>query len=131
MKLISPQVLLNETPLQTSVFTQSGNTDTSSPPRPSVRRSTRLFSSSASVKENSKSPKHTKFVSPKSPSRKSKRTTATKTLPNYNDMVSNIEKNKTPALDDTTDKLCGRAVQIQKDSAGMLMIIFYFHFYCF
>lgn len=109
---------MKETPLQQSVFTQSGNTDSASPPRPSVRRSTRLFSSSASVKENSKSPKHGKFASPKSPSRKSKRAAATKTLPSYNEIVANNEKNKTPATDESADKLCGQAVQIQKDSAG-------------
>nr|CAD7438158.1 unnamed protein product [Timema bartmani] len=78
-----------ETPLQQSkpVFSQSGNTgnnsnivSTPSPiataaplqPGQNVRRSSRLFSNSYSVKENNKSPNRNKFVTPKSPSRKTK-----------------------------------------------------------
>lgn len=70
-----------EPPLQHSkpVFSQSSNT-ISTPSSPAtltslatqnVRRSSRLFSNSYSVKENNKSPNRNKFVTPKSPSRKS------------------------------------------------------------
>lgn len=72
-----------EPPLQNSkpVFSQSSNvTNTiSTPSSPAtltslatqnVRRSTRLFCNSYSVKENNKSPNRNKFVTPKSPSRK-------------------------------------------------------------
>ncbi|XP_008555880.1 cell division cycle protein 27 homolog [Microplitis demolitor] len=79
-----------ETPLQQGkpVFSQSGNTSntanivtvtpttpTPAPPTlqgPNVRRSSRLFSHSYSVKENNKSPNRNKFTTPKSPSRKTK-----------------------------------------------------------
>ncbi|KAK0180246.1 hypothetical protein PV327_005911 [Microctonus hyperodae] len=79
-----------ETPLQQGkpVFSQSGNTSntanivtvtpttpTPAPPTlqgPNVRRSSRLFSHSYSVKENNKSPNRNKFATPKSPSRKTK-----------------------------------------------------------
>ncbi|KAF5269999.1 hypothetical protein FQR65_LT05798 [Abscondita terminalis] len=61
------------------VFSQSSNTISPSTPQPinsiqsNVRRSSRLFSShSYSVKENNKSPNRNKFVTPKSPSRKTK-----------------------------------------------------------
>ncbi|KAF5299877.1 hypothetical protein FQA39_LY11414 [Lamprigera yunnana] len=62
------------------VFSQSSNTLSPSTPQPiisniqsNVRRSSRLFSShSYSVKENNKSPNRNKFVTPKSPSRKTK-----------------------------------------------------------
>jgi len=113
---------MKETPLQQSLLTQSSNLEVSTPAvtRPTVRRSTRLFSSSASVKENSKSPKLGKFASPKSPSRKSKRAAANKTITSYNDIVVNNEKNQSVLNEDSVDKLCGQAVQIQKDSAGKL-----------
>ncbi|XP_031830400.1 cell division cycle protein 27 isoform X2 [Nomia melanderi] len=79
-----------ETPLQQGkpVFSQSGNTSNSAnivtvtptTPTPApptlqgtnVRRSSRLFSHSYSVKENNKSPNRNKFATPKSPSRKTK-----------------------------------------------------------
>ncbi|KAH0549397.1 cell division cycle protein 27 homolog isoform X1 [Cotesia glomerata] len=79
-----------ETPLQQGkpVFSQSGNTSntanivtvtptTPTPATPTlqgpnVRRSSRLFSHSYSVKENNKSPNRNKFTTPKSPSRKTK-----------------------------------------------------------
>ncbi|XP_076661729.1 cell division cycle protein 27 isoform X1 [Halictus rubicundus] len=79
-----------ETPLQQGkpVFSQSGNTSNSAnivtvtpaTPTPTpptlqgtnVRRSSRLFSHSYSVKENNKSPNRNKFATPKSPSRKTK-----------------------------------------------------------
>ncbi|KAK4876511.1 hypothetical protein RN001_009017 [Aquatica leii] len=61
------------------VFSQSSNTLSPSTPQAidniqsNVRRSSRLFSShSYSVKENNKSPNRNKFVTPKSPSRKTK-----------------------------------------------------------
>lgn len=72
-----------EPPLQNSkpVFSQSSNVtnNISTPSLPAtltsihtqnVRRSTRLFCNSYSVKENNKSPNRNKFVTPKSPSRK-------------------------------------------------------------
>ncbi|XP_017883914.1 cell division cycle protein 27 homolog isoform X3 [Ceratina calcarata] len=79
-----------DTPLQQGkpVFSQSGNTSNSAnivtvtptTPTPApptlqgtnVRRSSRLFSHSYSVKENNKSPNRNKFATPKSPSRKTK-----------------------------------------------------------
>jgi len=60
-------------PSRMGVFSQSGNTATptlSSPPATSVRRSTRLYSSSNSVKENNKS--SSRFVVPKLPLKRSK-----------------------------------------------------------
>lgn len=64
-------------PLQMSkpVLSPSSNIAVSTPVTgnvPSVRRSSRLFSNSNSVKENNKSPNRDKFVTPKSPSRKTK-----------------------------------------------------------
>ncbi|XP_015183720.1 PREDICTED: cell division cycle protein 27 homolog isoform X5 [Polistes dominula] len=108
-----------ETPLQQGkpVFSQSGNasntanivTVTPSTPAPTpptlqgtnVRRSSRLFSHSYSVKENNKSPNRNKFATPKSPSRKAKarlsKTNLNKT--NFNDLNernrSEKEKNET------------------------------------
>lgn len=108
-----------ETPLQQGkpVFSQSGNasntanivTVTPSTPTPTpptlqgtnVRRSSRLFSHSYSVKENNKSPNRNKFATPKSPSRKAKarlsKTNLNKT--NFNDLNernrNEKEKNET------------------------------------
>ncbi|KAK3908419.1 Cell division cycle protein 27-like protein [Frankliniella fusca] len=99
-----------ETPLQGKVFSQSGNTShatqtTAPPPNSSllaghhgqnVRRSSRLFSSSNySVKENNKSPSRNKFVTPKSPSRKTKTRNMSKaSLSNKSSFNELNERNK-------------------------------------
>lgn len=123
------------------MFSQSGNTsntanivnsnqsNTVTPPLQNVRRSTRLFSSSCSVKENNKSPKHGKFVSPKSPSRKTKRgvSKANINITTFNDINVNNEKNRKsdksiPVEAMSNEKLAMsasvQALQIQKDAAG-------------
>lgn len=123
------------------MFSQSGNTSNTAnivnsnqtnpvtPPLQSVRRSTRLFSSSCSVKENNKSPKHGKFVSPKSPSRKTKRGVSKTNLSinNFNEINVNNEKNRNndkniPVEQISNDKnsvsISMQALQIQKDAAG-------------
>ncbi|XP_046396113.1 cell division cycle protein 27 homolog isoform X2 [Ischnura elegans] len=100
-----------DTPLQQGkqVFSPSGNTSnsanivTSTPSPgnlpgglqsgPNVRRSSRLFSNSYSVKENNKSPNRNKFVTPKSPSRKTK-TRLTKTSLSKNSFSDLNEKNR-------------------------------------
>ncbi|EEB14099.1 cell division cycle, putative [Pediculus humanus corporis] len=139
-----------ETPLQQGkpVFSQSGNTSNTAnivnsnqsnsvtPPLQSVRRSTRLFSSSCSVKENNKSPKHGKFVSPKSPSRKTKRGVSKTNLSinsfneitvNNNEKNRNNDKNNIPVEQITNEKnsvsISMQALQIQKDAAEGLMTL--------
>ncbi|XP_071451137.1 cell division cycle protein 27 homolog isoform X2 [Hetaerina americana] len=100
-----------DTPLQQGkqVFSPSGNTSnsanivTSTPSAvnmpgglqsgPNVRRSSRLFSNSYSVKENNKSPNRNKFVTPKSPSRKTK-TRLTKSSLSKNSFSDLNEKNR-------------------------------------
>lgn len=103
-----------DTPLQQGkpVFSQSGNTSntanivtvtptTPTPPPPTlqgpnVRRSSRLFSHSYSVKENNKSPNRNKFATPKSPSRKTKGNRLSKTNLNNKTNFNNDlnEKNR-------------------------------------
>lgn len=66
-----------DTPLQQSkpVFSQTGNITPRTPNTitgQNVRRSSRLFSTNYSVKENNKSPNINKFAAPRSPPRKSK-----------------------------------------------------------
>lgn len=138
------QLLSNkDTPLQQGkpVFSQSGNTSNTAnivnsnqpnpvtPPLQNVRRSTRLFSSSCSVKENNKSPKHGKFVSPKSPSRKTKRGVSKTNLSinSFNEINVNNEKNRNndkniPVEQISNEKnsmtISMQALQIQKDAAG-------------
>ncbi|CAB0008762.1 unnamed protein product, partial [Nesidiocoris tenuis] len=51
---------------------------------PSVRRSSRIFTNSYAVKENTKSPSYNKFASPKSPSRKTKSRLAKQALTRSN-----------------------------------------------
>ncbi|RZF36053.1 hypothetical protein LSTR_LSTR005869 [Laodelphax striatellus] len=93
-----------DTPLHQSkpVFSQSGNTShcvgnltspsgtpTSGPLQSAqnVRRSSRLFSNSYSVKENNKSPNRNKFVTPKSPRKVKSRISKTNlNKPSYNDL---------------------------------------------
>lgn len=142
------KVLSNkETPLQQGkpVFSQSGNTSNTAnivnsnqqnavtPPLQNVRRSTRLFSSSCSVKENNKSPKHGKFVSPKSPSRKTKRGVSKTNLnmTTFNEINVNNEKNRNndkniPVEPMSNDKnsvsTSMQALQIQKEAAGSLLL---------
>lgn len=93
-------VLLNNKP----VFSQTSNVNNTNAVRPStpavttgqnVRRSSRLFSSNNySVKENNKSPNCTKFVTPKSPSRKTKQRLAKCSLNEFNYMELNTRNLK-------------------------------------
>ncbi|CAL7943700.1 unnamed protein product [Xylocopa violacea] len=109
-----------ETPLQQGkpVFSQSGNTSNSAnivtvtptTPTPApptlqgtnVRRSSRLFSHSYSVKENNKSPNRNKFATPKSPSRKTKARLSKTNLnkANFNELNerNRSEKEKTETI---------------------------------
>ncbi|CAB0034258.1 unnamed protein product [Trichogramma brassicae] len=145
-----------ETPLQQGklVFSQSGNTGNSAnivaitpatPVQtqptlqgPNVRRSSRLFTShSYSVKENNKSPNRSKFVTPKSPSRKTK-TRLSKTNLNKSNCADMNEKNKnekeksetitsekvvanTNALNQNNTSSYSSPITIQKTSAEGLM----------
>ncbi|OXU22808.1 hypothetical protein TSAR_004612 [Trichomalopsis sarcophagae] len=144
-----------ETPLQQGklVFSQSGNTSNTAnivtvipatpvPPQPTlqgpnVRRSSRLFSHSYSVKENNKSPNRNKFTTPKSPSRKTKTRLSKSNLnkANYNDLneKNRNEKEKsetitsekvvanTNALNQSNNSTFTSPVTIQKHSAEGLM----------
>ncbi|XP_068082472.1 cell division cycle protein 27 homolog isoform X2 [Anabrus simplex] len=140
-----------ETPLQQSkpVFSQSSNTSNSSnivatsspsvPPVPlqpglNVRRSSRLFSNSYSVKENNKSPNRGKFATPKSPSRKSKSRIAKAnlnkaTFSDLNERNRN-EKEKSETITSTDSKIINggctqsaahHALMLQKQSVEGLM----------
>lgn len=121
------------------VFSQSSNVTNVTPLSPTtpVRRSTRLFSHSYSVKENNKSPNRGKFVSPKSPLRKAKRATKC----NLNELMELNTRNKmkkdkpetvtsdtkpnntTVNSNDSTNLSINTAIQIQKQSAEGLMIL--------
>lgn len=128
------------------VFTQSSNvsntmsvTPSNTPTTPatvqtsqSVRRSSRLFSNSYSVKENNKSPTKNKFVTPKSPSRKTKQRLGKCSLYELNNMDLNArnkmkkEKSETVTSNDiiktnNNNTLQNSATQIQKHSAEGLM----------
>nr|CAD7424498.1 unnamed protein product [Timema monikensis] len=140
-----------ETPLQQSkpVFSQSGNTgnnsnivSTPSPiataaplqPGQNVRRSSRLFSNSYSVKENNKSPNRNKFVTPKSPSRKTKSRSSKTNLnkASFSDLNerNRSDKERSETITSSDSKLiCNTSVQnvaqhalhLQKQSAEGLM----------
>lgn len=150
-----------ETPLQQSkpVFSQSSNTSntsnivpTQSPTTPTaplqpgqnVRRSSRLFSNSYSVKENNKSPNRGKFATPKSPSRKTKSRIAKTNLnkSNFSDLNerNRNEKEKSETITSADSKIIGNGVvsvnggnhtqntvvqvmQMQKQSAEGLMAL--------
>lgn len=149
-----------EIPLQGKVFSQSGNTShatqtTTAPPNASllsghhgqnVRRSSRLFSSNNySVKENNKSPSRSKFVTPKSPSRKTKTRNISKasltnnkssfTELNERNKASNVmdcEKTETIASSEikpnfnmsaTSLSAAQQALTLQKQSAEGLMAL--------
>lgn len=115
-----------ESPLQISkpVFSQSSNvTNTiSTPSSPAtltslatqnVRRSSRLFSNSYSVKENNKSPNRNKFVTPKSPSRKNnKRLTKTNLNKNvYSELnARNREKERSETITSGENKISNSAI---------------------
>ncbi|XP_072378224.1 cell division cycle protein 27 homolog [Diabrotica undecimpunctata] len=128
------------------VFSQSTNVPvTKTPtiplavqPGQNVRRSSRLFSNSYSVKENNKSPSRNKFATPKSPSRKTKQRMAKCNLnknANFAEMntKNKIEKEKTEtvtsadakteksAISNTTENCLQQVVYMQKQSAEGLM----------
>ncbi|TRY61025.1 hypothetical protein TCAL_09134 [Tigriopus californicus] len=95
-KLKSSNSASKENPPKPSVFGQScsnsGNQNiTPSPASQIVRRSSRLFGSTQSVKENSKAPAKKARGVPKSPSRKSKTRLA---LSNQSELAEKNEKNK-------------------------------------
>ncbi|KAL1128844.1 hypothetical protein AAG570_013378, partial [Ranatra chinensis] len=130
--------LLNrkDTPLQQSkpVFCQSGNTPSAAPPppnlhvQPNVRRSSRLFTNSYNVKENTKSPNR-KFVTPKSPSRKTKSRTS-KTNLNKTTFSELNEKNKsgseTPISETpihSSKNMTEQALSLQQHSLEGLMTL--------
>lgn len=129
------------------VFSQSTNVPvTKSPtiplavqPGQNVRRSSRLFSNSYSVKENNKSPNRNKFATPKSPSRKTKQRLAKCNLnknANYSELntknKNEKEKNETVTsadslkpdkgvLSNATENCLLQVVNMQKQSAEGLM----------
>lgn len=90
--LIRKDILQNNKP----VFSQSSNVTNTIPMSPStpVRRSSRLFSNSYSVKENNKSPNRNKFAAPKSPSRKTKQRLTKCSLNEFNNCMDLNARNK-------------------------------------
>lgn len=98
----------------------------------SVRRSSRLFSNSYSVKENNKSPNRGKFATPKSPSRKTKQRLGKGSLYELNNMDLNarnkIKKEKSETITTNEIKLNNNVqtsvTQLQKQSAEGLMKLF-------
>ncbi|KAF2892768.1 hypothetical protein ILUMI_13403 [Ignelater luminosus] len=137
-----------ESPLQnTKPFcSQSNNVpNTISPTTPApisniqsnVRRSSRLFSNSYSVKENNKSPNRNKFATPKSPSRKTKQRISKCNISKSNTFTENVknrlEKEKAETVTSTETKtnsaistntsLNQQAALIQKQSAEGLMCL--------
>ncbi|KAJ8687753.1 hypothetical protein QAD02_023547 [Eretmocerus hayati] len=143
-----------ETPLQQGklVFSQSSNTSNTSnivsvtPPTPvptqgtlqgpNVRRSSRLFSHSYSVKENNKSPNRNKFTTPKSPSRKTKTRLSRSNLnrSSFNELNEKNKNEKEKSETITSDKVASTnalnqsnafasPLVIQKNSAEGLMTL--------
>ncbi|KAG7161398.1 Cell division cycle protein 27-like 1 [Homarus americanus] len=116
-----------------AVFAPAGNNSNfQSPPtgqpNPSVRRSSRLFGNSNSVKENNKS----RFVAPKSPARKTK----TRSSKSQSSLSELNEKNKSenqdiispadkpfPEKPATPQNLAQQALSIQKHSAATRLCI--------
>lgn len=102
-----------------------------------VRRSSRLFSNSYSVKENNKSPTRNKFATPKSPTKKSKQSSKlnkniTLNKKKFTEMNTRnlIEKEKSETITSITgqeedkmgnENLAHKALTIQKHSAEGLM----------
>lgn len=124
-----------DTPLvlnKPAVFAPAGNNSNfQSPPtgqpNPNVRRSSRLFGNSSSVKENNKS----RFVAPKSPARKTK----TRSSKSQSSLSELNEKNKSENQDISSDKLSSekpitpqsliqQAFTIQKQCTEGLMSLF-------
>lgn len=117
--------------LKPPVFSQSGNTrdviSTASPQTglqanvPVVRRSSRLYGSSNSVKENDKNQTKNRFPSPRAPTRKvkSKISKSQQELNELNKMEMTPETK--PA---TIASAQAQMVQMQKQSAGGLMALF-------
>ncbi|XP_015587728.1 cell division cycle protein 27 homolog isoform X2 [Cephus cinctus] len=132
-----------ETPLQQGkpVFSQSGNTSntanivtvtpttpTPTPPTlqgPNVRRSSRLFSNSYSVKENNKSPNRNKFATPKSPSRKTKarlsKTNLNKT--NFNELNERNRNEKEKSETITSDKVITSTNALNQSNASQCALM--------
>lgn len=131
------------------VFSQSTNVPvTKTPTIPlaiqpcqNVRRSSRLFSNSYSVKENNKSPNRSKFATPKSPSRKTKQRISKCNLnknSSYTDLNTRnkMEKEKSETItssetkteksaisNSSTESCIQQAMQMQKQSAEGLMCL--------
>ncbi|KAI9550321.1 hypothetical protein GHT06_001751 [Daphnia sinensis] len=126
-------------PSRMGVFCQSGNTATptlSSPPAANVRRSTRLYSSNNSVKENNKS--SSRFVVPKLPLKRSKSKLTKSDTPesglapisDFQELIGKLDKeDEKPGLQPShitsahtpPTNLVHEAVQMQKQSAEGLM----------
>ncbi|XP_017772381.1 PREDICTED: cell division cycle protein 27 homolog [Nicrophorus vespilloides] len=131
------------------VFSQTGNVNNTIPMTPStpatvssgpnVRRSSRLFSNSYSVKENNKSPNRNKFATPKSPSRKTKQRLAKCSLNDFNsymdlntknrlkkeksETVTSAELKTNSAITNLSANSNSNATQLQKQSAEGLMCL--------
>lgn len=136
-------ILPNCKPLfsQSTNVTKTPTISLSVQPCPNVRRSSRLFSNSYSVKENNKSPNRTKFATPKSPSRKTKQRMAKCNLNKttaYSELNTRnrIEKEKTETVtsdtkieksaisnNNTIETCVQQAVLMQKQSAEGLMCL--------
>ncbi|CAH1366177.1 unnamed protein product [Tenebrio molitor] len=139
-------ILQNCKPLfsQSTNVTKTPTIAISVQPCQNVRRSSRLFSNSYSVKENNKSPNRNKFATPKSPSRKTKQR-ITKCNLNKNSAYSELntrnrlEKEKSETITSTDTKIekgaisnnnsnsiescVQQAVLMQKQSAEGLMCL--------
>ncbi|XP_054285805.1 cell division cycle protein 27 homolog isoform X1 [Macrosteles quadrilineatus] len=124
-----------ETPLQqskTTVFSQSCNTShvlttPSATPVPgplnntaqNVRRSSRLFTNSYSVKENNKSPNRNKFATPKSPSRKTKSSRLAKANLNKTNFQDLNERNRLGVVGERPESIVGDNSNSQMNCATM------------
>lgn len=128
------------------VFSQSTNVPVSKTPTlshaippPHVRRSSRLFSNSYSVKENNKSPNKNKFATPKSPLQKTKQR-ITKCNLNKNTfselntrnkiekekmetITTNETKTDKSAISNNAENCLQQAMHMQKQSADGLMTL--------
>lgn len=130
------------------VFSQSTNVPVTKTPtiplglQPSqnVRRSSRLFSNSYSVKENNKSPNRNKFATPKSPSRKTKQRLAKCNLnknTSYSDLnsrnkiekeksetiTSEVKSEKNTVLNTNAENCLHQFINMQRQSADGLMCL--------
>ncbi|XP_019763523.1 cell division cycle protein 27 homolog isoform X1 [Dendroctonus ponderosae] len=116
------------------VLSQSSNVPTKTPtgllntqPNQNVRRSSRLFSSH-SVKENNKSPTRNKFVTPKSPSRKTKQRLTKNISKNFQNLeqgrsetITSDAKTEKNLSNSSGENCIQQAMLLQKHSTDGLM----------